>query len=94
MHEHVPSYITAIEGKWLVYYSSCDIIGALIEMKDNIYWLLAIIGLVLVFSGLAYIFLELRRLGSYGGPTMLLGVLAVFAGMAVVIVADRRGKKT
>lgn len=62
-------------------------------MKDNIYWLLAIISLVLVFSGLAYIFLEMRRLGPYGGPTMLLGVLMVFAGMAMIAIADRRRKK-
>ena len=68
--------------------------GTVIEMKDNIYWLLAIIGLVLVFSGIAYIFLEMRRLGPYGGPTMLLGAIAVLAGLAISTIASRRGKNT
>lgn len=66
---------------------------AVIGMKDMTYWLLATFGLLLLFGGLAYIFLEMRRLGPYGGPTMLLGVILVFAGMAMAIIADRRGKK-
>lgn len=62
-------------------------------MKDKTYWLLSIVGLLLVFLGIAYIFLELRRLGPSGGPTMLLGFLVVVAGMAMEVIAGRRGKE-
>lgn len=63
-------------------------------MKDKIQWLLVIISVLLQILGYAYIFLEMRRLGPYGGPTLLLGVIPVFAGLAMVVIAGRRAKKT
>lgn len=62
-------------------------------MKDKICLLLDIIGALLVFLGIAYIFLEIRRLGPGGGPTMLLGLILVCAGLAIGVVASRRRKK-
>jgi len=62
-------------------------------LKDKVQLLLDITGASLVFLGIAYIFLEMRRLGPYGGPTVMLGLIPNLAGLAIVVIASRRRKK-
>ena len=55
------------------------------DLRDKVQLLLDITGASLVFLGIAYFFLEMRRLGPYGGPTVMLGLVPLFAGLAIVV---------
>jgi len=71
-------------------------------MKDRIYWILILVGFLLEAFGFAFVVLDVYKRHAlagqgvlyYGSSALLLYAVMIIVGMAIVIIAERRRKRS
>jgi len=62
--------------------------------KGNKTVLFSVIGLIITILGFAFMLMEWRRLGQYGGPSMIIGPLGLILAMILIAYGARLDKQS